>query len=499
MSFSLSLRRSTPQGERTDHAVVQVSDDTTVEDLSSALGVKPYDLSPDSAPSDTLAEARIYSGAIIPPRPDAPTKLPPATKRLEVVAGPFAGEVYPIFPGVKVTIGTAEGNQLIIADPYIGSHQATLTVDIDPSITTSDSTQRQTPLTATITPGSDATPMLRNGEMVEGSFGLVPADIVQIGSCLFRIGIEPASNADIIPERNGTLAFNRASRIQPPPVQPVVNLPGEKPEKDDKTPLPWLSALIPVVMGVTMAIIFNRPYMLMMAAAAPLMVVGSYVTSAKRAKRKGIKTIETWKSDVEKTAERLIRLARQQRLNEWYASPDPVVVRDIATGPSNRLWERRALDADALQVRVGVAEADLDVRFEGAGTSDKSEVRRVGVSPTPIVADLAAGVVGIAGPENITTNTVRAMVTQLATLRSPRDLSIVILCDESRTLEWEWAQWLPHTDGGAFAHALIGNSDDTRRERIRELNAQLEHRQRSRADRNSKVFSTHHLLVVDVS
>ena len=66
-----------------------------------------------------------------------------------------------------------------------------------------------------------------------------------------------------------------------------MQLPGDKPNDPDQSPMPWLSALpFPVVLGVTMAIVFGRAIMLLMAAASSIMVVGSFMANRRMARRR---------------------------------------------------------------------------------------------------------------------------------------------------------------------------------------------------------------------
>src|SRR5690606_13127114 len=142
------------------------------------------------------------------------------------------------------------------------------------------------PLLAMISPGPEAE-VLVNGTRIDDAERIVPADLVQIGGVMLRIGMAPVPDADLTPVVGGR-GFNRPSRVKPDAPQPVIQLPGDKPADQDQSPLPWLSAVIPVIMGVTMAIVFQRPIMLMMAAASPIMVVGSFITQRRLAKKKGV-------------------------------------------------------------------------------------------------------------------------------------------------------------------------------------------------------------------
>ncbi|WP_345751891.1 FtsK/SpoIIIE domain-containing protein [Microbacterium rhizophilus] len=481
MSVRLTLRDS--PAERDGRSwLLRVDEATTVGEVAESLGVSPQLLVRDAEPATPLTEAGLLSGSIIPPV-SAPEPAP-GTVRLEVIGGPFAGATVPLERGQAITIGAGEGDDVRVADPSLGAGHLTMQISLGGPAD---------PLLATVTPAPGAV-VLVNGIEIRTAERIVPADLVQLGSMLIRIGIAPGSDADLT-DALGARGFNRPSRIQPQRPQPMIPLPGDKPDDQDASPLPWLSALIPVILGVTMAMVFQRPVMLLMAAASPIMVVGSFVTQQRQARKKGLKTEAQWIEEIGRAGERIRELVKRQRLEAWYRFPDPVVIRDIALRPLSRLWERRRRDADAAQLRVGVTEIDLDVRFEGGGR-DRGTEQRVGVSPAPVAVDLRQGVVGLAGPADAVRATARAMVASFATLRSPRDAELIVLCDEAQDAEWGWTAWLPHTHLADEVPAMVGNDDDTRRERLREIAVALDLRMRMSGQRGYEA-PTDVLVVVD--
>ncbi|WP_156761676.1 FtsK/SpoIIIE domain-containing protein [Microbacterium karelineae] len=462
--------------------LLDVDEATTLGEVAESLDVAPQALVPAAAPDTVLAQSGLLSGAVIPPR-DLSEEVA-GTVRIEIIGGPFAGATVPLARGGQIALGSGEQADLRIIDPslapvHLGIHIAAGEPDA--------------PLLAMLTPIGDAE-VLVNGTRVTEPERIVPADLVQIGSVVLRIGMAPVSDADLT-ETVGGRGFNRPSRILPSKPQPLIALPGDKPDDQDQSPLPWLSAVIPVVLGVTMAIVFSRPIMLMMAAASPIMVIGSFLTQRRLAKKKGLKTEQQWIDEINRAGERIRELVTRQRLEAWFRLPDPVVIRDIALRPLARLWERRRADADAATLRVGVTEIALDVNFEGGG-SDRSADRRVGVSPAPVGMDLRQGVAGIAGPSDAVRALARSIVTSFATLRSPRESELIVLCDDGGDVEWGWASWLPHTHMGDSIPAMIGNDDDTRRERLREISVALDLRMRMKGQRGYAP-PTEVLVVVD--
>ena len=486
----MTLRLTVQDAHGDDRSyLVKTDESTTISEAAESLGINPDAVAPGADGTTRLDDAGVLSGATVPAR--RTMAITAGRIRLEFVAGPFAGEAVAIDPGTEVHLGRAHGTGITVEDAELAPQHASITVH-----PLSDASGAPLPLTATITLLEAEGELTVNGDAAGRTTTIVPADLLQLGASIVRLGIAPASDADMSTEVLGVRGFNRPSRIQPPRRIPVVPLPGERPKDQDASPLPWLSAVIPVILGVTMATLFQRPIMLIMAAASPIMVIGSFLTNRRIAKRRGQRTEVEWIDEIEASRTRIASLVREQRLDRWYRMLDPVLVRDIATRPLGRLWERRRSDPDALLARVGVAEVPLEVSFEGGDPKTRHEERKIGVAPSPVGVDFASGAVGVAGPTDAVQGVARAMMTSLATLRSPRELQLVVLCDREQEDAWSWAPWLPHTQGSPQSVSFIGNTDLTRRERLRELTALLEARIREAGDREA-TFGSQVIVVVD--
>ena len=481
------MRLTVDGGAQQRTVLVPVDDATTVGQLAGVLELETVKNGAGDAARDLLlSDTTLLNGATIPP--STSRTLTRGTVRLEVVGGPYAGRTVELPEGQPLPIGSGTRNFLRITDPHLFETHATMTLGAA-QFGEQAAPGRPTPLLALLTPQPEA-PVLVNGAPITEPTRIAPIDLIQLGSSLVRIGIEPVADADISSDPRGIRAFNRPSRIRPDSTAPTVTLPGEKPDDGDKSPLPWLSAIVPVMLGVTMAVVFDRPIMLLMAAASPIMVIGSYMVNQRLAKRKGERTEAQWIDEVKTARSRIAELVRLQRVRSWFDHPDPVQIRDIALHPRARLWERRFGDSDALVCRLGAGETDLSAQYMGGKKSDTGH--SVSVSPTPITVDLAAGPIGIAGSAEAARSVARSMLTQLTTLRSPRDLRVVVICEDDAEAQWSWTQWLPHVASDAGPVAFIGNTDDTRRERLRELAAVIEQRQRS----GPKTPLTEHVVVI---
>jgi S-DNA-T family DNA segregation ATPase FtsK/SpoIIIE len=484
------LNLSAPRPDAADHrydVVLDAEPTVTVGELAEALQLPAGVIAPGVDPEAEVASTGLVAGVRLPL--SEPTELPPGTVRLEVVGGPFGGDVVALPAGATISVGSGPDALLQIVDPALELAHAVLELSRD------NAAHAATP-TMTVSPATADTVVLINGRRIDETTAVSPDDVVQLGASLVRIGTQPRRDADVSPEGLGRTAFNRSTRIQPQRERPSVRMPGDRPTAAERSPLPWLSALLPVVIGVAMAFAFKQPIMLLMAAASPVMVIGNNVTSRRSATRSGRRTVAKWKDEIAEAKRRLAEVGDEQRVRAWAEDPGPVALADTALTPTARLWERRSTEPDALRVRIGVGEAPLDATLEG-GRTKASDAARLTVSPVPVSVDLAQGVVGIAGPRPVATGLARAMTIGLATTRSPRDLAIVLLCDQAAEADWSFARWLPHADGAPSALAAIGNTSDTRLARLRELTALLEARQQAKGTRASVRFDQHVVVVID--
>jgi S-DNA-T family DNA segregation ATPase FtsK/SpoIIIE len=463
------LRLTTSDREGVRDVAVEAEPTVTVAELGQSLGLPASALS-GADPATEITRAGVFEGATLPRT--SSDRLPVGAMRLEFVAGPFSGETVGLPAGSTITVGSGEGMLLRVLDPSLDSHHATLVVTDRVVRGSSDDREHWVTVRPAGTPGT----VVVNGERLTEDAQIGTQDLVQLGSSVVRVGRVPVSDADIVADGSGWLAFNRGARIRPPTARPTVTLPGTQPADRDRAPLPWIAMLLPVIMGVTMATLFHSPRFLMFAFMSPLMVAGNFSMNRRRDRRTGERTLENWRQEVADARDAVARLRRLQRLRAWRERLDPVTLADIAIAPTARLWERRLTDPDAVEVRIGVGDADLDVSFEGKRLREDGIDVPIGVSPSPIVVNLAAGPVGIAGPRAITAGLARSMLVQLAVTRSPRDLDIVVLCEDGGEADWSWVRWLPHCNGGVSAFARIGNTNESRAARLRELGALIDRR-----------------------
>ncbi|MEZ2121647.1 type VII secretion protein EccCa [Corynebacterium sp. CCM 9203] len=156
------------------------------------------------------------------------------------------------------------------------------------------------------------------------------------------------------------------------------------------------------------------------------------------------------------------RNAREQRAYEFHRHPDPGTLHSRAG--SSRMWERRAVDPDALEIRLGLGPVRLctPVAVADSGAPEdldpvcmvalRQMMHTVGVvRDVPFSLHLGAfPVIGVHGPD--AEGLVRAMVAQMVFHHGPEAVGVT-----STLPQFEWMKWLPHSrsPGNADFRVLI--------------------------------------------
>ena len=430
-------------------------------------------------PEALLGVPPLVTGALLevdaPPRSSELAGLP----ELHVVGGPSAGTVLRLSSG-EVVLGRDETADVRLDDPDASRAHCRLRL--------TDTGCRVTDLGST------------NGTRVDGvevgpeGADLLPGGVLALGAS--RLVLRPPAPEPVPtePAGDGSVAVNRPPRVRPPAelVQVVVPAP---PRERERSPLPVLAVLAPLLLGVVLWRVTGSTTFLLFTLLSPVLAVGQVVTERRSGRRRSRRETALWRAQRD-VAERVLReavVADQRRRRD--AAPDPAQVLLTALGPGPRLWERRRADDDALVLRLGLA--DLPARVEAEG--DVPDGATTAYDVPAVVALHEVGVLGVAGPDR--TALARWLVAQAAVLHSPRDLSLVVLAEAAAAPSWEWTRWLPHLrpDADADCRALLGLGAEQAAARVGELTALVAARraERATAARGARTDERPVLLVVD--
>jgi S-DNA-T family DNA segregation ATPase FtsK/SpoIIIE len=428
----------------------------------------------DAAP---LCATRLRDGCIVTTEP-APAMARPPTRGwlLTVVGGPDSGLVLPMPLGAHDLGGVAP-----FTDPAMSSRHARVTVSADGATVVDLGSATGTTIDGEPAPLGPPGAALRLGQ------------ILRLGDNLMTIVVAPVADAATQPGPGGTVELTRPPRLLAPQRAARIAMPAA-PAEPTRRRLPLAPTSVPLALGVVMAVAMRAPMYLLFAAASPLVAIASLLTErgqSTRAHREALRAHAAARSEV---TSRIAAAVREETAARRTAMPDPAATWLTACLPGRRLWERRRADADALVLRVGVA--DLPARL--VVESERAQVVPQTAPASPVSIPLrAVNVLGLAGPAEATRALARWIVVQLAVHHAPCDAGITVLADRGRG-DWRWARWLPHLtplDPDA-AVVSIGSDDATIAARIAELSALLEQRRAADARANRACFPAH-VVVLD--
>ncbi|MFC9331402.1 FtsK/SpoIIIE domain-containing protein [Kitasatospora sp. NPDC057015] len=323
---------------------------------------------------------------------------------------------------------------------------------------------------------------------------------IAAGAALLRL-VEPVEpDAAVAPSADGTgVDYNRPPRIAPHLDAERLRLP-MPPTAPSRRPFPLLLMVAPMVLGMVMVAVFHSYFYLVFILFSPLMALSNWIVG-RRGNRKAHEQAEARYRQRRRTLEGEIRAAAdRERLVRGLAGPDPATVGLTAVGPGSRLWERRRRDPDHLVLRLGTVDQPSVKELDDPARDENHRTVRWNIPDVPIGVEIAEyGVVGVAGAGEPVQALARWLVAQSAVLHSPRDLRIVVLTERAGAEGWEWVRWLPHLRPAAAGGPVvsIGNDPESTANRISELVAQIQARQRALGSSMGKaMFNEPDVLVI---
>ncbi|MET9337128.1 FtsK/SpoIIIE domain-containing protein [Nonomuraea sp. NPDC003804] len=412
---------------------------------------------------------------------------PGGVAEVRVVGGPDAGAVHRLGLGVHV-IGADLTCAMAVRDPALAAEAAV--VRITPAEITVEPPPRppaEPPrkkakgryaeeldeLALRDTPPAGEPPgVLLDGEPVTAAVEWPEHAFLTAGSSIFTLtAIEPA-DAHLAPHPDGGLSYNRPPRLKRPDTARGFEVPRE-PGRVETMRLQLLAAFLPAVLGVTMMLVTGQWYYLLIALMTPLIMVGQWWSERRHGRRQHKRSVRRYREELALFQEEVELARRNDQRARRAAAPDPAEVLLTATGPRGRLWERRIHDADALRLRVGLADLPAELDFDVPYPVPVCE-------KVPVALPMRRlGVAGVTGPREEAAGLVAWLVAQAAALHSPRDLAIVVLSASTDARErWGWVRWLPHCapHRGEDCVALVGADPESAGRRVAELTALVDER-----------------------
>ncbi|MER5553564.1 type VII secretion protein EccCa [Streptomyces sp. NPDC002793] len=262
-----------------------------------------------------------------------------------------------------------------------------------------------------------------------------------------------------------TRLIHRPARTTRPPaaseprvIEAPPNLPEGKAGNIAMSLLPVAGVMSSVVM---MTVVRNSQFAALGAIILVVTVVGSVAllfSQRGKAQRTRRSQREAYLAYVEDLREELSGEERARRERADVLNPPPHALYDIVRDPA-RLWERRRVDADFLQVRLGTGEMPVrDLRIADQGSTvltppDLFMLNEASALMTrfrtgtelPLAVPLdRVGNISVVGPREDCLRVVRALLVQAAATHAPDDVAMALAVPGDRVADWEWAKWLPH-------------------------------------------------------
>ncbi len=348
--------------------------------------------------------------------------------------------------------------------------------------------------------GGGSAAQLDREDLTEATSWPVGAQLL-VGGTLLELALPQKPDAAVQASEDGTgWDYNRPPRLHPAERTTRFTLPSP-PAPLAARPLPWITAAAPIVMAVVGALAFGRMSMLLFGLLSPVVIVGNYVMSRRTGRQShsdSVAEFEEKKARIEGDANEALTAERTARRRGF---PDPAEVVLTAVGPRRRLWERRATDADFLELRVGTADMDSDVVLHDPTKDEHRRQDPWTAYDVPVTVPLREHhVLGIAGQGPAARSVARWAIAQAAVLHSPRDLQIHLLTTGEQGRDgWSWLRWLPHVrKKSGDIPASIGYGTESCARRVAELTALIAERATATAaERRGKSAGPDVLVVLD--
>lgn len=379
----------------------------------------------------------------------------PALVEVRVVGGPGAGAVHRLGAG-EHTIGVGRGADVPLDDAHAPSRAARVRVGLD----------------GTTTVEAYAGVPVRLGRADLAAAACWPSGgQLEVAAMLLELAAPTLPDGPVEPSPDGArLDYNRPPRLRPPPRQTRFRRP-PRPREPERRPLPVVTALVPLLVAGVLVLVLRRWYFLVFGLLSPASLVAGHLHDRRAGRRSHRRRLAEHRAAVAAVEADAGRALAAERAARRLAFPDAAVVLATALGPSRRLWERRRHDADALTVRLGTGDLASEVVLEDPDQPDHRRAQTWTALDVPVTVSLRErGVVGMAGPAEVTRALARWVVVQSAALHAPGDLRVHVLSDLAGGTSWQWLRWLPHAQAGDDEHCtLLGHDAESTARRVAEL------------------------------
>jgi DNA segregation ATPase FtsK/SpoIIIE, S-DNA-T family len=393
----------------------------------------------------------IRDGSIIGPRSvrgieyEGGYRSPARGVLLNITGGPDSGRSFQIADGDEVTVGRDVHATISLDDPSVSRHHLII------SATTGPRSAGGPVIRLEARDAQSANGSFLNGQPLRESIELFADDAIEFGASELIVTHSVDDDRPLL--IHGSLphvVFNRPPRRIEGRLETVLTPPDKQPAPPTKLRFRLAGAILPVLFAGLMVWVTKQPTFALFALMSPVMMIATWIGDRRHNKQQHRSTVGEHREALIAFAEQVDQ-ARSREIAFRHAQliPTAEIVRR-ATGPSRLLWERRCLDDDFLQLRVGVGSPLWEPMLkQGSKLHDDAAqmlASRQRLNRAPIGVSATAGnIIGIVGTRAFTLAIARSLVIQAVTLHGPSDVQFGLLADDSTANEWDWIKWMPHT------------------------------------------------------
>lgn len=304
----------------------------------------------------------------------------------------------------------------------------------------------------------------------------------------------------------GIVGVNRPPRNMQPPKERIIQI--DAPPRDaTKARISPLLIVMPLILGVGMALVLGRILFLAFAIFSPVMMIAQALDSRKSGRKEFKQSKAKFESDIDAAVHQL-RIGRREELAlRRTVFPDTSDCVSRVIDGRHDLWDRRREDIDFLAYRIGVGDqAALVSAAIGSGGSE--DLRGYGerklhrtdpIHLAPLAIPLPQyGAMGLVGPRELTRDLLSWFILQTITLQSHRDVSLCAALPEDMSNVYEFLKWIPHVrHGGAeIDEPTIAFGADNSVILFQKLRAVIDARTSQRRNAYESTFTTWPSIVV---
>lgn len=386
-------------------------------------------------PSVSLVDSGLTSGSVVElgfPEPRRGGERGAAVAVLRVLSGPDTG-VEVQLPAGNSSLGRERGCDVRLSDPRVSKRHARLSVGDRVEIIDTNSA---------------------NGVLVGGvrqqRITLAPGDVVQVGSTSFTIvSFKPQHDAN-----STDIAFVRSPRVLGRPHDIELALP-EPPGPPQRSRFPWLALVAPLLMGTVMYLFTHNKMSVIFVGLSPILMIGTWLTNRVEVRSNQKRMLAEFDKELLDARDQMNQMKAIEVAELKALHPS---VHECVTAVSHLtdlVWSRRPEHPEFAQVRLGLGQTRSSIKPKSSGERGLIDLRlkvrqltaeAMALNDAPVIADLrSVGSLGICGRPEATDGVARGLVTQIASLHSPAELTICCLTSTTRKDSWSWVEWLPHT------------------------------------------------------